>query len=90
MNIPLDRCWVLYISIRCKSHSKFVTRRQTIMSTEDRAKATAKNVEGKAQEALGNVTGDTEDQAKGKAKQAQAEASHAKEDVKDGVKDAID
>lgn len=60
------------------------------MSTEDRAKATAKNVEGKAQEALGNVTGDQEDQAKGKAKQAEASAKHAVEDGKDAVKDAVD
>ena len=60
------------------------------MSTEDRAKATAKNIEGKAQEALGNVTGDKEDQAKGKAKQAEASAQHAVEDGKDAVKDAID
>ncbi|GAB4199295.1 MAG: hypothetical protein Fur006_49830 [Coleofasciculaceae cyanobacterium] len=60
------------------------------MSTEDRAKATAKNLEGKAQEALGNVTGDPEDRAEGKAKQTEAEARHAKEDVKDAVKKAID
>ncbi|HAX75073.1 MAG TPA: CsbD family protein, partial [Cyanobacteria bacterium UBA11372] len=31
------------------------------MSLEDRAKATAKNIEGKAQEALGNISGDPED-----------------------------
>lgn len=60
------------------------------MSTEDRAKATAKNLEGKAQEAVGNVTGDKEDQAKGKAKQAEASAKHAVEDTKDAAKDAID
>ncbi|PZD71192.1 hypothetical protein C1752_07468 [Acaryochloris thomasi RCC1774] len=60
------------------------------MGLEDRAKATAKNVEGKAQEALGNVTGDKGDQAAGKAKQTEASARHAGEDVKDGVKDAID
>lgn len=60
------------------------------MSTEDRAKATAKNIEGKAQEALGNVTGDPEDQAAGKAKQAEAEVRHATEDAKDKVKEAID
>ena len=60
------------------------------MSTEDRAKATAKNIEGKAQEALGNVTGDPKDRAEGQAKQAEAEARHAKEDVKDKVKEAID
>lgn len=60
------------------------------MSTEDRAKATAKNIEGKAQEALSNVTGDPEDRAEGKAKQTEAKARHAKEDVKDKVKQAID
>ncbi len=60
------------------------------MGLDDRAEATAKNVEGKAQEAMGNVTGDPKDQAAGKAKQAQGEAKHAKEDVKDSVKDAID
>ncbi|WP_298908372.1 CsbD family protein [uncultured Nostoc sp.] len=59
------------------------------MSIEDRAKAAAKNVEGKAQEALGNVTGDPEDQAKGKAKQAESEVRHGIEDVKDGVKKNI-
>ena len=40
------------------------------MSLEDRAKATAKNLEGKAQEAAGYVTGDPQDKAEGKAKQA--------------------
>jgi uncharacterized protein YjbJ (UPF0337 family) len=60
------------------------------MSLEDKAKATAKNLEGKAQEALGNVTGDPEDQAKGKAKQAESQVRHATEDVKDNVKKAID
>lgn len=60
------------------------------MSTEDRAKATAKNVEGKVQEAAGKVTGDKKDQAAGKAKQGQASAQHAAEDVKDSVKKAID
>ena len=60
------------------------------MSAEDRAKATAKNVEGKAQEAMGNLTGNKSDQADGKAKQAKASAQHAVEDGKDAVKDAID
>jgi uncharacterized protein YjbJ (UPF0337 family) len=59
------------------------------MSLEEKAKATAKNIEGKAQEALGNVTGDPEDQAKGKAKQVEGEARHAKEDVKDNVKENL-
>ncbi len=56
------------------------------MSLEDRAKATAKNIEGKAQEALGNATGDPEDKAEGKAKQAESAVRHGVEDVKDNVK----
>lgn len=60
------------------------------MSIEERAKATVKNVEGKLQEAAGNVTGDPKDQAAGKAKQVESKATHAKEDVKDEVKRAID
>ncbi|BAZ46123.1 CsbD-like protein [Chondrocystis sp. NIES-4102] len=60
------------------------------MSAEDKIKAAAKNVEGKAQEALGNVTGDEGDKAAGKAKQAEASARHAVEDGKDAVKKAID
>lgn len=60
------------------------------MSIEERAKATAKNVEGKAQEAMGEVTGDPKDKAAGNAKQTEAKATHAKEDVKDAAKDMID
>jgi uncharacterized protein YjbJ (UPF0337 family) len=60
------------------------------MSIEDRAKATAKNLEGKAQEILGKVTGDPKDEAEGKAKQAESKVRHAAEDVKDEVKKAVD
>ncbi|MBD2603217.1 CsbD family protein [Scytonema hofmannii FACHB-248] len=60
------------------------------MSIEDRAKAVAKNIEGKAQEALGKVTGDPEDKVEGKAKQAESQVRHGVENVKDDVKKAID
>ncbi|MCL1495345.1 MAG: CsbD family protein [Burkholderiales bacterium] len=60
------------------------------MSLENRAKATAKNVEGKVQEAVGDMTGDTKNQAEGKAKQGEAKVRHAAEDVKDEVKKVID
>lgn len=60
------------------------------MSTEDRIDATMKNLEGKAQEMVGEITGDPEDKAEGKLKQAQAEAEHSVEDAKDKVKSAID
>jgi uncharacterized protein YjbJ (UPF0337 family) len=60
------------------------------MSSKDRAKATAKNIEGKVQEGLGDLSGDPKDQAEGKSKQAQAKVIHTVEDVKDSVKKAID
>ncbi len=60
------------------------------MSIEDRAKATARNIEGKAQEAKGNITGDPQDKAEGERKQTEAEARHAVEDVKDKAKDMVD
>ncbi|MEB3123406.1 MAG: CsbD family protein [Snowella sp.] len=60
------------------------------MSLKDKAKATAKNIEGKLQETVGNVTGDPQDQAEGKAKQAEAKVRHTVEDVKDEVKKAVD
>lgn len=59
------------------------------MSIEDRAKAAAKNVEGKAQEAWGEVTGDPEHKAEGKAKQAESEVRHGVEDVKDNIKENL-
>lgn len=60
------------------------------MSVEERAEATKKNLEGKVQEAVGEVTGDPEDKAEGKAKQQEATAMHAKEDLKEKAKDVID
>ncbi|MBD1936944.1 CsbD family protein [Microcoleus sp. FACHB-68] len=60
------------------------------MSIEDRAAATAKNIEGKIQEAVSEVTGDPKDKIEGQVKQEEAANMHAKEDVKDGVKNFID
>jgi len=60
------------------------------MSLEDRVKATAKNIEGKVQEAVGDLTGDPKTQAEGQAKQAEAKVRHTIEDVKDQAKDIID
>lgn len=60
------------------------------MSIEDRAKATAKNIEGKIQEAVGDLTGDREAKAEGQAKQAEAQGRHTVEDVKDKAKRIID
>lgn len=60
------------------------------MSLQDKAKATAKNIEGKAQELKGDITGDPKDKAAGKAKQAEANVRHGVEDVKDEAKQALD
>ncbi|MBV9386353.1 MAG: CsbD family protein [Chroococcidiopsidaceae cyanobacterium CP_BM_ER_R8_30] len=60
------------------------------MSLEERAKAVAKNVEGKVQEALSDITGDPKDKVEGQAKQDQAAAIHTKEDIKDKAKDIVD
>lgn len=60
------------------------------MSLKDRAKATAKNIEGKVQEAVGDLTGDPKAQAEGKGKQAEAKVRHTIEGVKDEVKKVVD
>ena len=61
------------------------------MSLKDRIEATAKNIEGKVQEAFGNITGDLSTQVEGKEKQVEANVRHTIEDVKDEVnQDRID
>ena len=57
---------------------------------KNRAKATAKNIEGKVQEAVGDLTGDPKTQTEGKEKQAEAKIRHAVEDVKDQAKEIIE
>lgn len=60
------------------------------MSIEDRAKAAAKNVEGKGQEVVGAVTGNSQDELAGKAKQAEGKARDGIEDAKDKTADLGD
>jgi uncharacterized protein YjbJ (UPF0337 family) len=60
------------------------------MSIKNRAKATAKNIEGKVQEAVGDLTGDPKTQAEGKAKQAEAKVRHGVEDVKDQAREIVE
>ncbi|WP_204151810.1 CsbD family protein [Leptolyngbya sp. CCY15150] len=55
------------------------------MGLQDKAKATAKNIEGKIQEAAGALTDNPKTQAKGKAKQAEAKLRHQIEKLKDAV-----
>ncbi len=60
------------------------------MSIENRVEATAKNIEGKIQEAASELTGDPKDKAEGQAKQDQAAALHLREDLKDKAKEVIE
>jgi uncharacterized protein YjbJ (UPF0337 family) len=60
------------------------------MSLKDKAKATAKNIEGKIQETYGDVIGSPKNQAEGQAKQMEAKVKQSIEDVKDEAKKAID
>lgn len=49
----------------------------------NRAKAMSKEIEGKTQEAYGNLTGDPKNQMMGKAKQVESKARNVVEDIKD-------
>jgi uncharacterized protein YjbJ (UPF0337 family) len=49
------------------------------------AKAAGKDLEGKTQEAIGNITGDPKDQFMGKAKQVESQARNKAEDIKDSM-----
>jgi uncharacterized protein YjbJ (UPF0337 family) len=60
------------------------------MSLEKRVEATAKNLEGKIQEAVGELTGDQREKLEGKAKQAEAAARHVVEDTRESIKDVVD
>ncbi|MGL5836392.1 MAG: CsbD family protein [Waterburya sp.] len=60
------------------------------MSIEDRINATAKNIEGKVQEVVGEVTGNPQDKVEGQQKQEEAQVQHSVENVKDDLKKMID
>lgn len=60
------------------------------MSIEKRLEATAKNIEGKLQEVMGEVTGNPADKAEGQAKQADAQITHTTENIKDEVKKVLE
>lgn len=51
----------------------------------DRSKAVTKDIEGKAQEMKGNITGDPKDQLMGKAKQVESKVRNKTEDIKDSM-----
>lgn len=60
------------------------------MSLEKRVEAIAKNIEGKVQEAVGELTGNEKQKIEGQMKQVKASAMNAREDLKDKAKKIID
>jgi uncharacterized protein YjbJ (UPF0337 family) len=58
---------------------------QPQIATMNRINAMSKDVEGKTQEAIGDLTGDPKNQMMGKAKQVQGQAMKAAEDIKDST-----
>jgi len=50
---------------------------------QNRVEATAKNLEGKVQQAIGDLTGNIEDKVAGRAKQADAASKHMEENLKE-------
>jgi uncharacterized protein YjbJ (UPF0337 family) len=59
------------------------------MQLQGRAKAVTKNLEGKAQESMGQATGNLGDQMAGRAKQLESQARNAVEDLKDMGQDVL-
>jgi uncharacterized protein YjbJ (UPF0337 family) len=53
------------------------------IASMNRVEAITKDIEGKVQEGIGNVTGDKKDQFMGKMKQEESKARHTIEDIKD-------
>lgn len=63
--------------------------RSTAMS-DDQTQGTVDNLKGKAQETLGNVTGNEQDQAQGKGSQVKGDAEKAVGNVKDAASNLTD
>ena len=57
---------------------------------KDQIKGTTKDIAGKIQEEVGNISGSKEDQAKGLSKQVEGKIQKGFGDAKEAVKDAVD
>lgn len=60
------------------------------MNVENKADNSAEKLGGKVKEGLGKLTGDKHMESEGKTQSAKADIASKIEDVKDGVKGAID
>ena len=63
--------------------NQLINHPQPQIAMFNRAKAMSKDIEGKTQEAIGNMTGDPKNQMMGKAKQVESQALSAAENLKD-------
>jgi uncharacterized protein YjbJ (UPF0337 family) len=63
--------------------TKPISLAQTQIAAMNRVEAVGKDIEGKAQETMGKITGNKEDQVMGKVKQAESKVQNTVEDVKD-------
>jgi uncharacterized protein YjbJ (UPF0337 family) len=76
-NFGTTSAWAATLPAPVASQAQFISM--------NRAEAITKNLEGQAQEALGNVTGDRKNQMMGKAKQVESQIRNAAEDLKDEI-----
>ncbi|NMG58093.1 CsbD family protein [Geitlerinema sp. P-1104] len=76
-NFGTTSAWAATLPAPFTSQAQFISM--------NRADAITKNLEGKAQETLGNVTGDSKDQIMGKAKQVESQMRNAAEDMRDEI-----
>jgi uncharacterized protein YjbJ (UPF0337 family) len=60
------------------------------MTSNNRAQAIQKNLEGKAQEQIGNLTGNRKNQFQGQVKQVESNVRHVVEDIKDTARNLMD
>lgn len=60
------------------------------MADQDVLEGKLKQAEGKAQDALGDVTGNTDDDVAGKAKQVEGKVQETVGHAKDALRDALD
>ena len=86
--------WAVNSPIGCifkqKASLSISTRKEFNMSLEKRVEAIAKKIEGKVQEAVGELTGNEKHKIEGQMKQVKASAMNAREDLKDKAKKIID
>ncbi len=85
--ITIDNSWASDSLNHLGSSSQ--TQISSRIASMDGMKTITKDIEGKAQEAIGNVTGDRQNQLAGKAKQVEAKVRNAVEDAKNKSKEFV-